>query len=220
MLHIEQDTFDFIQSLKMYNSKEWMDENRDWYQNARSNYVDVVTAVLEGLQLFDNSLEGVDPKKSIYRINRDIRFSPDKTPYKQHFGASFVKNGKNSGNAGYYFHIEPGNCFMGAGVWHPDNQVLKALRQEIDYNLSEWLSIVENPKFVKNFGQLQGEQLQQVPRGYEKTHPAAQYLKYKSFLAHVPLTDAFVMQEDMVPKLIESLKLMVPLVQFINRSLD
>ena len=132
----------FLQQLESHNSKEWMDDHRAQYQTARQSFIDLTTHLLEKLSVDDEGLQGLDPKKCIFRINRDIRFSKDKSPYKNNFGAAMAEGGRNSGNPVYYLHVQPQNeSFIAGGLYQPSSDVLSKVRQEIDYNASELKTI-------------------------------------------------------------------------------
>jgi uncharacterized protein (TIGR02453 family) len=127
-------------------------------------------------------LKDVDASKAIFRINRDVRFSKNKAPYKTNFGASINPGGKKSMIAGYYVHIEPGKSFLAAGTYMPEAPYLSAIRQEIDYNLEEFKKIVGAKDFKKEFTSLSVEDaLKTVPKGYDKENPALEFLKLKHF---------------------------------------
>lgn len=112
---VHPDTFNFLLDLKEHNNKEWFDENRKRYDTARKNVIAVTDRLLEGIVEFDPSLQGVEPKGCLFRINRDVRFSKNKDPYKTNFGVSMAKGGKKSGLSGYYLNIDPMESFIGGG---------------------------------------------------------------------------------------------------------
>ena len=131
---ISPSTISFLKTLKKNNNKSWFDNNREKYLDAKNNFEEFVGSLLSKMILFDEDLKDLIPKNCTFRINRDIRFSKNKTPYKISLSASFNKGGKKSIYAGYYFHLQPGeNSFVGGGLWRPEPVELKKLRQEIDY---------------------------------------------------------------------------------------
>jgi uncharacterized protein (TIGR02453 family) len=152
-----------------------------------------------------------------------VRFSKDKSPYKTNFGASMDRGGKKSGFAGYYFHCEPGKSFLGGGLWMPDPAVTKRVRQEIDYCCDEFTKIVTSKKLKGYYGELYtGEniQLSKVPQGFEKDNPAAEYLKFKSWLVLHNLEDAELTSANLVKNTVNAFKLMQPFVKFLNRAVE
>ncbi|MGB3181559.1 MAG: DUF2461 domain-containing protein [Cyclobacteriaceae bacterium] len=181
---------DFLSELEKNNNKEWMDENRPWYEEAREEFKKLIGFLLKEMSAFDEGLRLVTPKDSIFRINRDIRFSKDKSPYKNNFGAFMAEGGKKTEGAGYYLHLQPGNeSFVGGGIYMPPSPLLGRIRQEIDYNASELKKIVEEPDFRSTFGPVKGEKLKTAPKGYPKDHPNIELLRLKSFVVTKSLSD-------------------------------
>lgn len=160
----------------------------------------------------------------MFRINRDIRFSKDKTPYKAHFGASIKRGGKKTPFAGYYFHLEPGNrSFVGGGLWMPEAAGLKKLRQEIDYNWDDFNGIISNGAFKKIYGNLYAGsdvKLTTVPKGYEKDNPAIEHLKLKSLIAETKLTDEELTKATLHKTTVTAFKTLLPFISFINRTVE
>jgi len=219
---IEPQTLRFLAGLKKNNNKPWFDANRAQYEAARIDFQNFIQLVIDRLQQSDLSIAGTVARNCLFRINRDIRFSNDKTPYKSNFGASIKEGGKKSPLAGYYFHVEPGASFAGGGLWMPDAAQLKAVRQEIDYNWDEFQSILQNKTFRQLFGDLYaGEEvsLSTTPKGYEKDHPAIKYLKLKSFIAEVKLPDDVLTTAALHKRTIAAFEAIQPLLRFINRAI-
>ncbi len=148
---IAKDTVLFLSQLKDNNNKEWFEKNKLRYKSAQQDILNFVSTWIQVLANKYPEFVDINPKNCLFRINRDVRFSKNKDPYKTNLGAFIVNGGKNSGNAGVYLHIEPNNCFFGAGKYVPESEDLSKIRQEIDYNFSEFLSIIENEKFKKFF---------------------------------------------------------------------
>jgi len=168
------------------------------------------------------TIAGQMAKDCLFRINRDVRFSKDKSPYKTNFGASIKQGGKKSNFAGYYFHCEPGSSFVGGGLWMPDNTTLKKVRQEIDYSWNEFQAIINEPNFKAIYGDVYkgGEiSLATNPKGYEKDNPAIEYLKLKSFIAEAKLSDEELTQATLHKKTVAAFEALQPFVAFINRAL-
>lgn len=221
---IQSSTLTFFRQLRKNNHKPWFDAHRAQYEAARGDIENFLQAVIDKHAKRDPDIANFTAKSCLYRINRDIRFSKDKTPYKTHLAGSIVKGGKKSPLAGYYLHIEPdGKTMVGGGLWMPEAANLKKVRQEIDYCYDEFKKIVTAKKFVAQFGGLyHGEDvsLVKVPQGFEKDNPAAEYLKLKSWLASREFPDAEVTSKDFLKKVTDAFETMQPLLQFLNRALD
>jgi uncharacterized protein (TIGR02453 family) len=218
---IEQTTVHFLKSLHKNNNREWFLKNKQNYDSAKDNFLTFVDEILKGIQKFDPSLSELVPKQCVFRINRDVRFSKNKEPYKNNFGASFSKGAKKINAAGYYFHLEPGASFIGGGLWMPEAPDLQKLRQEIDYSFKEFKGILGNAKFKNTFGTLSTEaKLSRPPKGYDIENPAIEYLKLKSFTAIVPITDKDVLDVNIVKQSLTVFKTLSPLVHFLNRAID
>lgn len=211
----------FLDKLRKNNNKEWFDANKKEYESVKKDWTGMVASLIKEIGKFDKPIAELEPKKCMFRINRDIRFSKDKSPYKTNMGASFSKGAKTLNFAGYYFHLEAGNkSFLAGGMYMPEPEHLKAVRQEIDYNLQEFEKILKNKDFVKYFNKLDGDKLQTVPKGYDKDNPAIEYLKHKSFLMVHNLTDKDLNSPDLLKNAVTVFKAMKPLNDFINRSLE
>jgi uncharacterized protein (TIGR02453 family) len=218
---IKKETVDFLKKLKKNKSKEWFDNNRTKYLAAKENYLDFVTEILHTLKSIDPTLHDIQPKNCVFRINRDVRFSSNKNPYKTNFGASFSKGGKKIACAGYYFHLEPGACFIGGGYWMPMADDLNKIRQEIDYSFDEFKNIIQQRAFKNTFDTLDNKEiLIRPPKGYEKDNPALEYLKLKNFIVMAGIEENELLEKDLIPKVISHFKIMKPLVDFLNRAID
>lgn len=200
----------FLEQLAQNNTKEWMDANRDWYQDCRKEFIHFVEKILKDMQPFEPAVAGLEAKKCIFRINRDIRFSNDKRPYKTNFGVAISEGGKHSEYPSYYFHLQPGQNFVGGGIYMPPGETLKKIRQEVDYNPEELKRIVEQPDFKKIYGQIRGEKLKTAPKGYPKDHPNIEFLKLKSFTVMTDLTDTKVKSDQLAQLIVEHFQLMKP----------
>ncbi len=221
---LQQSTLAFLKNLKKNNNKEWFDTNRKVYEAARTNFINLIGEVLQTHGKKDEDLASQSAKETVFRINRDIRFSKDKTPYKTHLAAGFGRGGKKSMYAGYYLHIEPGNNSMiGGGLWMPEADVLKKIRQEIDYSFDEFSNIIHTKNFEKIYGDLDKDKeliLSRPPKGYDDTNKAIEYLKLKSFIASKPLNDEELTDKNVVKTITESLEALQPLLLFLNRAIE
>lgn len=209
----------FLKELSQNNHKEWFDAHRKEYEALRKEWLGFVGELITAFGAFDSSLLSLEPKNCVFRINRDIRFSKDKSPYKTNFGCSLNPRGKKAEFIGYYIHLDPAGCFVAGGAYGPQPDTLSAIRQEIDYNADEFKSIVTHPTFVKAFGSLSGETLSRPPKGYEADNPAIVYLKHKSFLAQHPLSLSDIKSPNLAQNLSQTGRAMKPLVDFLNRAI-
>lgn len=209
----------FLKDLEKNNTKEWFHDHNDTYQNLRSEFIEFVGQLIEEIASFDKGVAGLDPKKCIFRINRDIRFSKDKSPYKTNFGAAMGEGGKKTEKAGYYFHAEPGKSFIAGGIWMPSSEVLSNIRQEIDYNQEEFKKLLEAKDFKKYFGELEGESLKTAPKGYTTDHPMIEVIRQKSFVMTHYYQDKELgeLKAKEVAFVFEKMK---PVNDFLNRSFD
>ena len=214
-------TLQFLKALEKNNNRDWFLANKNKYDLAKSNYLNFVEEVLNGILKFDSSLAELNPKQCVFRINRDVRFSKNKEPYKTNFGASFSKGAKKIDTAGYYFHLEPGACFIGGGLWMPQAPDLQKLRQEIDYCFKEFNGILQHKEFKKTFQGLSTDaKLARPPKGYDIDNPAIELLKLKSFTAIMPISDKEVLDPAVVKKTLSIFKTIAPLVHFLNRAIE
>ena len=218
---INTETVKFLKELKKNNSKEWFDQNRKAYEQAKENYLDFAGEVLGRMKKIDTSLTDLEPKQCVFRINRDVRFSKNKDPYKTNMGASFSKGGKKIQCAGYYFHLEPGASFIGGGFWMPMAPELNKIRQEIDYNAEAFNKIINKKKFKDIFGSLsESEKLSRPPKGYDAENPAIELLKLKSFIVMTAVKDTEITSKELANNVVDHFETMMPLVDFLNKAID
>jgi len=217
-------TLQFLTKLKKNNSREWFNQHRDDYDAAKENFIELVNQILAQAGQFDQDIAVLSYKDCIFRINRDVRFSKNKDPYKNNMAAYFVKGGKKSWLAGYYFHCEPGGkSFIGGGLYGGEPDQIKKVRQEIDYNWEEFKGILQNKKFKQTFGDLsreEGMSLIREPKGYAKDNPAIDYIKLKNFIVSVPVTDEELTDKKIIKKIITCFATMQPMLQFLNRAIE
>lgn len=203
-------SLEFLEQLAENNTKEWMDTNKSWYQECRKEFIYFVDELLRQMQAFEPGVADLEGRKCIFRINRDIRFSNDKRPYKINFGVAISEGGKHSENPSYYFHLQPGQNFVGGGIYMPAGDILRKIRQEVDYNPEELKRIVEEHDFKKVFGAIRGEKLKTAPKGFPKDHPNIEFLKLKSFTVMNQLSDKEVSSEELAESVLKHFKLMKP----------
>jgi uncharacterized protein (TIGR02453 family) len=210
----------FLRSLKRNNNREWFLKHKSIYETyVKSPMRGLIEAVAEELQKFAPEMVA-SPKVSGYRIYRDTRFSPDKSPYKTQVAAVFPRSGlgKHEG-AGYYLHISTTELLIGGGLYMPEPEGLRAIRSYIAENAGEFKRIVEGRQFRQLFGTLEGERLVRVPRGFPEDHPAAEYLKYKQFLAGRTFPAEVATTPRFYHLVVDTFKGMLPVIRLLNEPL-
>jgi len=220
---LQSSTIKFLKDLQKNNNKPWFEKNRTVYESAKTDFAQFIQIIIDKHGKKDESIKQLKAKDCMFRINRDVRFSKDKSPYKNNFGASINRGGKKSVYAGYYFHCQPGEAFAGGGLWVPMPADLKKVRQEVDYCFDEFKKITGSKKFKTVYGDLIKDaetSLVKVPQGFEKDNPAADYIKLKSFIAMKRISDKEITSKELTRITIEAFETLQPLLVFINRSLE
>ena len=219
---LQSSTLKFLKELKKNNTKPWFDKNRKQYEAAKTDFQSFLEQVIAAIALFDKPIGKLTVKECVFRINRDIRFSKDKSPYKSNMAGYFNKGGKKSNGAGYYLHIEPGKSFAAGGMWMPLPPDLAKIRQEIDYSFDEWKKINGNSSFKKLFteGIRSDDSLARPPKGYDESNPAIEYLKMKSFIISRSFTDTEVQSKDFIKNVAKTFQGMKPLIDFLNTAIE
>jgi uncharacterized protein (TIGR02453 family) len=211
---------EFFKKLKRNNNRTWFESHKQEYEElAKLPMQSFIFALQSHFSAFAPEFD-LSPKRSIFRIYRDVRFSKDKTPYKTHIAAHFVLRGKEKGfvGSGYYFHVEPGDVFIGGGIYMPDSDQLKKIRQAIALRPDEFLSIINHRYFKRRFGTLKGDTLQRIPKGYDESHPMAKWLKLKQFFVGVDFPEGAAFKASLVDKVADVCKDAAPLVRFLNKA--
>lgn len=218
---ITSDTFHFLSQLATNNNREWFQAHKQQHDKARENVIMFVTQIINDLSKVDVAISAdLDPKDCVMRIYRDIRFSKDKTPYKTNFGIGISPNGKNFDGPGYYLHIHPEQSFLAGGCWMPEPNVLKAIRQEIDYNGSDFHAIVDRPSFKNYFGHLDTElKLKTAPKGYPADHPDIDYLQLKSFTVSHELEQGDLKKADALKKVVAGFTELYPFISYLRNAI-
>jgi uncharacterized protein (TIGR02453 family) len=210
----------FLRALNRNNRREWFNAHRDDYEaHVRRPMIAIVERLAGDFREFAPELVA-NPKTSIYRIYRDIRFSENKKPYKTHVAASFPTRGlaKHEG-AGLYFHVSPAEAWVGGGMYAPQTSQLQAVREHIAANTKRFCAVVESPAFRRTVGSLEGERLQRVPRSFPKDHEAAEYLRFKQFLAGAEFPPTFATSPKFYETLLRVFRQVVPLTRLLNEPL-
>jgi len=217
---IHPETLSFLSTLEINNNREWFNENKQLYLQAKENVENVVNEIISGVSEFDKSVERLEAKNCIFRIYKDTRFSKDKTPYKTNIGASLVEKGpKTLNHAGYYVHLEPGKSFLAGGVYMTEPKNLKAIREKVSSEGENFLKIL-NKKSFKDHLELRGDRLVKVPQGFDKENPMGDYLKFKQFTVFHPLSDEAVLDENFVKNTVKVFKEIYPFNQFLNDAIQ
>jgi uncharacterized protein (TIGR02453 family) len=208
--------FEFLEALSKNNSKEWMDANRKWYEEAKSEVVDLFEPILKELKEFDPRIVQPTARKAISRINNNLMFHPERPTYKNHFGLVF-SHGK--GTADFYVHLGIDETLVAGGLWHPDSEKLKKVRTEIDYEGGKLQAIVDAEPFKSWFQVFQGDIVKTAPKGYSRDHEHIHLLRLKSFAAIRPITRQDILGKDFQTLVIDSYRAISPMIDFINVAL-
>lgn len=218
----------FLRALTRNNTREWFEANRERYESHIKRPMQILVEEIDA-RLGEIAPEMIgNPKKSIFRIYRDVRFSKDKSPYKTNAAAWFyhrdaghaVGTAAVHGGAGFYFQIAPQECMVAGGIWMPPTAALKTLREAIADDPSELTSVLQQRTFKRTFGQLSDEAvLKRTPRGFPADHPAAELLRYKSFTVSKPLSEAEILSSALPDIIALRYATMLPLIRWINRVL-
>jgi len=218
---LKKETLNFIKDVAENNNREWFAANKDVYETAKADVLELVAKLIPDLAKVDPLLSAeADPKKSLLRIYRDVRFSKNKDPYKNNFGIWFSAKSKGGNEPGYYLHIQPGKSFIAGGYWMPEASHLKLIRQEIDYNIGDFKEIINGKDFKKNFKLGVDNALKNAPKGYDPADPNIEFLKLKSFEATTKIDDEEFLKPNLVNKLISSFKTVQPLVAFLRNAIE
>ena len=210
--------FGFINNLDQNNNREWFADNKDKYLAAKADFDDFVDIVGKQLEVIDSNFRYSQAKDYTFRIYRDVRFSKNKMPYKNHFGAFIANGGRKSINAGYYFHIEPNASFIGGGLYRPQKEVLKAMRQEIYYSHKDLEKIVLKDNFRKYYPEFMPDKLKKGPKDFPKDCDAIEWLKYKSIAVSHAITNEEVVSDSFAKDVINGFKILTPMNDFINNA--
>lgn len=213
----------FIEDLKNNNNKEWFHENKKRYELFKKEYHAIIAEILREMKPLDVSLANLEVKNCTFRINRDIRFSKDKSPYKSNMGI-WLSTNKNVKNApGYYIHYEKGSSFIAGGLYCPEAEELKKIRKEIAFFYDDLEKISLDTKFKKEYGALdreEGNVLKKAPKDYDPSHPAIEFLKLKSFTATQKISDDLFNESDFAKRITQKLIVLKPLNEFLIRALE
>ena len=214
-------TLHFLKKLKINNNREWFDSNKTEYLASKEIFEEFVSELIKGINKFDKKVSlDLKPKDCTFRIYKDVRFSKDKTPYKNNMSASINPGGKKSNIPGYYFHLEPDACFLAGGVYMPMPDVLKAIRQEIDYNPLPLINVLKSASFKKEFNGLDEEdKLKNPPKGFNKDHAHSEILKNKHFIVSKKFENKVILKKEGLSKTLDSFKAMYPFLDYLRKAI-
>lgn len=210
----------FLKALARNNNREWFNANKGEYNEVKKKVEDLTARLIAGVSAFDPDARRLSPADCLYRIYRDTRFSPDKTPYKTHIGIYICPPfGKKSLRCGYYLHIEPGKCLVAGGAWCPDAAALKRIRTDIYENVEEYLDIIGDPEFKSFYPEVGEDLLKTAPKDFPKDWEHISLLRPRSYTVATPLTDAQVCGADMERLVIERMRVGRPFNDFLNYAI-
>ena len=214
-------TLHFLKKLKINNNREWFDSNKTEYLASKEIFEEFVSELIKGINKFDKKVSlDLKPKDCTFRIYKDVRFSKDKTPYKNNMSASINPGGKKSNIPGYYFHLEPEACFLAGGVYMPMPDDLKAIRQEIDYNPLPLINVLKSASFKKEFNGLDEEdKLKNPPKGFNKDHAHSEILKNKHFIVSQKFENKVILKKEGLSKTLDSFKAMYPFLDYLRKAI-
>jgi len=206
----------FLKLLVVNNNREWFNDNKDLYLEAKVLFEEFVQAQINEIAKFDKQVSNLEVKDASFRIYRDVRFSKDKTPYKIHFSAYMANGGRKSPYAGYYTHIEPDANLIAGGLHHPHMDILKLIRTNIYENPKVFRKIIENQEFKKYFPKMYGERLKTAPKGFAKDFSDIDLIQPKSYDFFKKQTDEDILRDDYFERSIDAFKIFRPLSKYFN----
>ncbi|PKL38929.1 MAG: TIGR02453 family protein [Spirochaetae bacterium HGW-Spirochaetae-1] len=216
---IQKSTLNFLKNLGKNNNREWFTAHKEEYNKSRADMEEFLMYLISLVAGFDKSIEHLMPGDCMFRIYRDTRFARDKTPYKTNFGAVLSPQGNKMKPAGYYIHIEPGSCMAGGGIYHPEPAELYKVRQKIEREFPAFSAIITKKSFTKYFDGIHGDSLVNVPRGFAKDSPAAEFLKFKDLYSMALFTDREVLAPDFAKEVAKRFKAVKELNDFFRDAM-
>jgi uncharacterized protein (TIGR02453 family) len=211
---IQPETLDFFKLIKENNNKPWFEQNKPKYEAAKDNFLRFIEKLLVEIRKIEPIYEK-ELKKYAFRIYRDVRFSKDKSPYKNNISA-LIERAPDYKKCPFYLQIQPGESFMAGGIWQPEPDLLSKVRQEIDYNGSDLNKILNKKSFVDLFGKLSGETLVRPPKGYEADNPNIELLKLKQYIVSKSFDDEMVTSHHFISALCACYEEALPFFHFFD----
>lgn len=215
---MKADIIQFLKDLKDNNNREWFQDNKNRYEEVKHQFEGFINRLIPRIREFDPLIDLITAKDCVFRIYRDVRFSPNKSPYKTNIGAYIARGGKGSMMAGYYVHFEPGSSFLAGGLYMPPPDILKKVRDEIYYQSDEFKKIVYHKDFVKVFGEIDDpEKLKTAPKGYPKDFPDINLLKFRNYAVMHHVTDEMALSESYEEYAVGVFRALLPLNTYFNK---
>lgn len=215
-----KDILDFLKDLQANNTREWFDQNKERYEVTRKLFLEVAAVLISETRQFDDQIPVLNPKDCVFRIFRDVRFSKDKLPFKSNYGCFIARGGKKSGYAGYYLHVQPGECFLSGGIYMPPPEFLHAIRQEIFYHPLNYIRVIEDKKFKSTFTLDYYDKLKTAPKGYPKDWEHIELIKNRSYAVGHRVEEEELCAPDFLKKAIEIYKIIYPFNSYLNKAVD
>ena len=209
-MKISKDCLKFLNELSLNNNKDWFEANKAIFKSHQSEVKAVLERVKGGLSETD-----IIEKLKIFRIYRDVRFSKDKTPYKDYFSGSLSRMGQSL-RGGYYIHLKPGDAFLAVGFWDPNKEDLFRIRKEIETDARDFHELLNNKSFKNIWGNFQGDTLKTAPKGFSKEHPEIDLLKRKNFVFIHPLKDSDICSENFIPNTVKAFEVSRPFLDLMS----
>jgi len=219
---LTKESVQFLEDLVANNNTDWMHANKKRYDAYKKDYHNYIASLLAEIKPLDQKLDNLEVKNCTFRINRDIRFSKDKSPYKTNIGVWMSQNMNRKNAPGYYVHFEKGNSFIAGGCWCPEPAELKQIRKEIAFFHEDLETIINDKKFKSEFGTLTKDEnvLKKAPKDFEPGHPAIEFLKMKSFTASEKIDDKLFLDKNFSKIVAQKLIALKPLNDFLSRALE
>jgi uncharacterized protein (TIGR02453 family) len=211
---------EFLSELQHNNNREWFDANRKRYEEARDKMLGYTEVLVNEIRKFDDEIPLINPKECLFRIFRDVRFSNDKSPYKTNMGSFIAKGGRKTIRAGYYFHIQPGESFIGGGIYMPAAEPLKAIRQAVFDDPETYLQIVNEKNFRNIFTDFYGDPLKSAPKGFPKDSPYTSLVLPRSYAYGHQIDDSVVSGGDFIQYTVDAFRVLSGFNRFLNDGID
>lgn len=215
-----REIFDFLTDIAANNDREWFAAHRDRYDAAAARFAAIADDMIGRIARFDATVAGIPVKSTLYRFYRDTRFSPDKSPFKRHFGTYINPRGKKSLHGGYYLHLQPGNCMVAVGAYGLPSDVLRAVRQSIVAEPETFHALVTDPLLTAHGVRLGETYLKTVPKGFPRDFKYPEYLRPREYDLSVGLPDDFFFQAQWADRAADLFKAMKPFLDFVNDTVD
>lgn len=217
---MRKEIFSFLKDLKSNNNREWFQVNKNRYDQARHEFESFINELIPVIRMIDPSVDLITAKDCVFRIYRDVRFSPDKSPYKTNMGAYITRGGKSSIFAGYYVHFEPGSSFLAGGLYMPPPEVLKKVREEIYFQPEDFKQIIYNKDFVRVFGKIDDpDKMKNPPKGFSKDFPDIDLIKFRNYAVMHYVDDELTLQDNYLEYSRSVFETLYPLNVYFNRLL-